>query len=61
MNIFKSIHYASKDLNSQFKEYNIIPFLTYIFFFIVFSFIFFKKYLTKLFNNKNNDNKRPNV
>jgi len=47
--LFKQIHLASKDLNKALKEHNIIPFFTYIFFFITFSVIFSIKYICKLY------------
>ena len=49
--MLKEIHLASKDLNKELKEYNIIPFFTYIFFFLVFLYVYIKKYIIKLFNN----------
>lgn len=46
--MLKEIHQASKDLNKELKEFNYIPFFTYIFFFIVFSILHIKKYLNLL-------------
>lgn len=48
--MLKEIHLASKDLNKELDEYNMVPYFTYIFFFFVFFIIYIKNYLKLLFN-----------
>jgi len=45
MSIIKQIHLASKDMSKLLNEYNLIPGLVYIIFFILFSTKYLSKYL----------------
>lgn len=47
--LFKQIHLASKDLNKELNEYNILPWLVYGIFFVILSVVFTIKYICKLF------------